>query len=89
MKVEDPPHQNIKTIFHWLEHYHWGMVFLMFYHRILNGIGLSLILDENRSELGFEYEKDPKKRDEYYHFKESSTIGFVVFLVLMLRWVFL
>lgn len=79
---------KLQSFFHWLEHYHWGMVLLMIYCPILNGLGLSLILDENRSECGFGYEKE-EDRDKYYHFKESSIIGAIIFAVLILRWVLL
>jgi hypothetical protein len=79
---------KMQSLFHWFEHYHWGMVLLMGYCPIMNGIGLSLILDENRSELGFGYEKDPEKRDEYYHFFQSSMIGIVIFISLLCRWLF-
>jgi hypothetical protein len=77
---------TLQSFFHWFEHYHWGMVLLMFYCPILNGLGVSLILDENRSGCRFGYEKE-EDRDEYYHFKESSIIGTIIFAVLILRWV--
>lgn len=76
----------LQSLFHWFEHYHWGILSLLVYCPILNGFGLSLILDENRSELGFGYEKDPKKRDEYYHFRESSAIGAIFFVALLAKW---
>ncbi len=79
----------LQAFFHWFEHYHWGMILLMVYYPILNGLGLSLILDENRSDLGFGYEKDPEKRTEYYHFKQSSVIGIIIFGLLIFRWLFL
>ena len=79
----------LQNLFHWFEHYHWGMVLLMYYCPVLNGFGLSLILDENRSDLGFGYERDTEKRTEFYHFKESSVIGMIIFVVLISRWLLL
>lgn len=79
----------LRSLFHWFEHYHWGLVLLMVHCPVLNGFGLSLILDENRSELGFGYEKDPEKRDEYYHFNQSSVIGIFIFGLLIYRWLML
>jgi len=80
-----------QTIFHWFEHYHWGIFLLLFRHPFLNGIGFSFILDENRSrrsgEWGFGY-RDPENRDKYYHFKQSTAIGILMFLTLFVRWIF-
>lgn len=76
----------LQSLIHWLEHYHWGMILLLVYCPIFNGIGLSLILDENRSECSFGYEK-PEERDEYYHFIQSSIIGVIIFIVMIIRWI--
>jgi len=77
---------KIISFFHWLEHYHWGMLLLLYYFPFLNGFGLSLILDENRSDCRFGWEK-PENRDEYYHFIQSSAIGGIIFTLLIIRWI--
>ncbi|MGD2072201.1 MAG: hypothetical protein PVG65_01780 [Candidatus Thorarchaeota archaeon] len=43
--------------------------------------------DKNRNELHFGYEKDPEKRDEYYHFTQNSVMGVLIFVLLTIRWI--
>ena len=50
----------------------------------LVGFGSSLILDENKSETKFAWEKHPDT--EYYHLRESSIIGLMIGTILILRW---
>lgn len=49
----------------------------------LIGFGLSLILDENRSDTRFAWRKNP---DQYYHFYESSMLGIGFGIVTVSRW---
>jgi hypothetical protein len=49
----------------------------------LIGFGLSLILDENRSDTRFAWRKNP---DQYYHFYESSMLGIGLGIVTLSRW---
>ena len=66
---------------HCLEHYHWGILMLMIPSPLVAGLGISLILDENRSSCRFAHGKS--------HFKRSSLIGVILFILLVLRWVLL
>lgn len=81
----------LQSIFHWFEHYHWGMFLLMWNFPITSGIGISLILDENRSrrksEWGFGY-KEPEGRDKYYHFNQSTAIGIMMLSSVIFKWTF-
>jgi hypothetical protein len=91
------------SLLHWLEHYHWGMIFLVLYEfpaeylptpfnltlqvtfsHFMLGFGLSLILDENRSDTKFAWEKGVQT--QWDHFYESSIIGFMIGIILVLRW---
>ncbi|MGD2250888.1 MAG: hypothetical protein PVF58_21015 [Candidatus Methanofastidiosia archaeon] len=80
----------LQSIFHWFEHYHWGMFLLMWNFPLINGVGVSLILDENRSrrsgEWGFGY-REPEKRDKYYHFNQSTAIGIMMLSSVISRWI--
>jgi hypothetical protein len=49
----------------------------------LIGFGLSLILDENRSDTRFAWEKNP---GPWYHFYESSILGIGIGLIVICRW---
>jgi len=64
---------------HIVEHYHWGMILLMINNPLLNGLGVSMILDENRSECRFAIGKE--------HFIRSTIIGIILFIILMYRWI--
>jgi hypothetical protein len=94
------------SFLHWLEHYHWGMIFLLFYRfpqtyfpqlilalnqitssPFILGLGLSLIFDEIRSDTKFAWKKAPKV--QWYHFYESSILGFMIGIILLLRWLHL
>jgi hypothetical protein len=48
------------------------------------GLGISLILDENRSDTKFAWEKEPDSI--WYHFYESSVIGIMIGSMLIIRW---
>lgn len=48
------------------------------------GFGLSLILDESRGETRFAWKKGVQT--PWYHFYESTVIGVMISLVLVLRW---
>jgi hypothetical protein len=50
----------------------------------LVGLGISLVLDENRSDTKFAWEKEPDSI--WYHFYESSVIGIMIGAMLILRW---
>ena len=49
----------------------------------LIGFGLSLILDENRSDTRFAWEKNP---GPHYHFYESSMLGIGIAVIIICRW---
>jgi hypothetical protein len=90
-------------LLHWLEHYHWGLLLLVFYglpeaygwtgvswvlewasNPFNVGFSVSLILDELRGATRFAYRKGVAT--PWYHFYESTVIGVVIGLVLLLRW---
>jgi hypothetical protein len=48
------------------------------------GFGLSLILDESRGETRFAWKKGVQT--PWYHFYESTVIGVMITLILLLRW---
>lgn len=94
------------SLLHWLEHYHWGMVFLLLYDftatyfpqlpdqviqitssTFLVGFGISLILDENRSDTKFAWKKNAQT--QFYHFYESSVIGIMIGAILVLKSLYL